>query len=74
MICKDLFVLKPGGLGLKTGMCELYIHYKSQGPRPGDNAVAEVKLAGVGKAYGDVKILKGIDLHIRDGEFMVFVG
>jgi multiple sugar transport system ATP-binding protein len=36
--------------------------------------VAEVKLAGVGKAFGDVKILKGIDLHIRDGEFMVFVG
>jgi multiple sugar transport system ATP-binding protein len=36
--------------------------------------VAEVKLSGVGKAYGDVKILKGIDLHIRDGEFMVFVG
>ncbi len=36
--------------------------------------MAEVKLAGVGKAYGDVKILKGIDLHIRDGEFMVFVG
>ncbi len=36
--------------------------------------MAEVKLSGVGKAYGDVKILKGIDLHIRDGEFMVFVG
>ncbi len=36
--------------------------------------VAEVKLAGVGKAYGEVKILRGIDLHIRDGEFMVFVG
>jgi len=36
--------------------------------------VAEVKLSGVGKAYGDVRILKGIDLHIRDGEFMVFVG
>jgi len=36
--------------------------------------VADVKLAGVGKAYGDVKILKGIDLEIRDGEFMVFVG
>jgi len=36
--------------------------------------VAEVKLSGVGKAYGDVKILQGIDLHIRDGEFMVFVG
>ncbi len=36
--------------------------------------MADVKLSGVGKAYGDVKILKGIDLHIRDGEFMVFVG
>ena len=36
--------------------------------------MAEVKLSGVGKAYGDVKILKGIDLEIRDGEFMVFVG
>jgi multiple sugar transport system ATP-binding protein len=36
--------------------------------------VAEVKLSGVGKAFGDVKILQGIDLQIRDGEFMVFVG
>ena len=36
--------------------------------------MANVKLVGVGKAYGDVKILKGIDLEIRDGEFMVFVG
>jgi multiple sugar transport system ATP-binding protein len=51
----------------------LYIRYKA-GARHGDKRVAEVKLAGVGKAYGDVKILKGIDLTIRDGEFMVFVG
>ncbi len=36
--------------------------------------MADVKLTGVGKAYGDVKILRGIDLEIRDGEFMVFVG
>jgi multiple sugar transport system ATP-binding protein len=36
--------------------------------------VAEVKLSGVGKSYGDVKILHSIDLHISDGEFMVFVG
>jgi multiple sugar transport system ATP-binding protein len=36
--------------------------------------VADVKLAGVGKAYGEVKILQGIDLEIREGEFMVFVG
>ncbi len=36
--------------------------------------MADVKLTGVGKSYGDVKILRGIDLDIRDGEFMVFVG
>ncbi len=36
--------------------------------------MAAVKLSGVSKAYGEVKILKGIDLDIHDGEFMVFVG
>jgi multiple sugar transport system ATP-binding protein len=36
--------------------------------------MADVKLSGVSKAYGEVKILKAIDLDIRDGEFMVFVG
>ena len=36
--------------------------------------MADVKLTAVQKAYGDVRILHGIDLEIRDGEFMVFVG
>ncbi|MDC8770100.1 ABC transporter ATP-binding protein [Roseateles albus] len=36
--------------------------------------MADVQLSGVAKAYGEVKILHGIDLEIRDGEFMVFVG
>jgi multiple sugar transport system ATP-binding protein len=36
--------------------------------------VADVQLQAVAKAYGEVQILKNIDLHIRDGEFMVFVG
>ena len=36
--------------------------------------MAAVKLSGVGKAYGELRILSGIDLDIRDGEFMVFVG
>jgi multiple sugar transport system ATP-binding protein len=36
--------------------------------------VADVKLSGVGKSFGDVNILQGVDLHIRDGEFVVFVG
>jgi multiple sugar transport system ATP-binding protein len=36
--------------------------------------VANVQLAQVQKSYGDVPILRDIDLEIRDGEFMVFVG
>jgi multiple sugar transport system ATP-binding protein len=36
--------------------------------------VAEVRLQKVQKAYGEVQVLRDIDLHIRDGEFMVFVG
>jgi multiple sugar transport system ATP-binding protein len=36
--------------------------------------VADVLLSGVAKAYGETKILHGVDLEIRDGEFMVFVG
>jgi multiple sugar transport system ATP-binding protein len=36
--------------------------------------MAEVRLERVEKAYGATRILHGIDLHIRDGEFMVFVG
>ena len=36
--------------------------------------MAKVQFKGVQKAYGDVRILHGIDLEIRDGEFMVFVG
>jgi multiple sugar transport system ATP-binding protein len=36
--------------------------------------VAEVRLSGVSKDFGAARILHDIDLHIRDGEFMVFVG
>ena len=36
--------------------------------------MADVKLSGVGKSFGDINILQGVDLHIRDGEFVVFVG
>ena len=36
--------------------------------------MADVKLAGIVKDFGDVRILHGVDLAIRDGEFMVFVG
>ncbi len=36
--------------------------------------MAQVQLSGVGKSFGDLRILQGIDLTIDDGEFMVFVG
>ncbi|MBP7915166.1 MAG: sn-glycerol-3-phosphate ABC transporter ATP-binding protein UgpC [Vitreoscilla sp.] len=36
--------------------------------------MADVKLVGVSKAYGETRILHGIDLEIHDGEFVVFVG
>jgi multiple sugar transport system ATP-binding protein len=36
--------------------------------------VADVRLTGVCKSFGDAQILHQIDLDIRDGEFMVFVG
>lgn len=36
--------------------------------------MADVRLVKVQKSYGDVQVLKDINLHVRDGEFMVFVG
>lgn len=36
--------------------------------------MAEVSLRAVKKAYGDVKVIHGVDLQIADGEFVVMVG
>jgi multiple sugar transport system ATP-binding protein len=36
--------------------------------------MADVRLSGVRKSFGDVDVLSQIDLDVRDGEFMVFVG
>jgi len=36
--------------------------------------MATVRLTGAAKAFGPVEVLKGIDLDIADGEFVVFVG
>lgn len=36
--------------------------------------MADVTLEGIGKAYGDVRVLRDIDLKITTGELVVFVG
>jgi len=36
--------------------------------------MGQVSLRGIRKSYGETDIIKGIDLEIKNGEFMVFVG
>jgi multiple sugar transport system ATP-binding protein len=36
--------------------------------------MAEVILKSVRKSFGDVEIIKGVDLEIKDREFAIFVG
>jgi multiple sugar transport system ATP-binding protein len=36
--------------------------------------MTSLSLRGIGKSYGSVKVIEGLDLDIHDGEFMVFVG
>ncbi len=36
--------------------------------------MAKIELKNVKKSYGSVDVIKGVDLTIESGEFMVFVG
>jgi multiple sugar transport system ATP-binding protein len=36
--------------------------------------MADLKLSGVTKSFGKIEVLRGIDLSVTDGEFVVFVG
>jgi ABC-type sugar transport system ATPase subunit len=33
-----------------------------------------VSLQGIEKFYGNTKVVHGVDLQVRNGEFLVFVG
>ena len=36
--------------------------------------MGDLQIKGLKKAYGEVQVLRGLDLEIQDGEFIVFVG
>ena len=36
--------------------------------------MGQVSLRGIRKTYGAVEVIKGIDIEVQDGEFLVFVG
>src|ERR1700752_2082234 len=36
--------------------------------------MADVEMKQVKKAFGDIQIIRGVDLRIESGEFVVFVG
>ena len=47
---------------------------RRQGLIGGNARMAHLQLRDVRKSYGAVHVIKGVDLEIDDGEFMVFVG
>ena len=40
----------------------------------GDECVAQLSLKNIHKAFGETRVIHGVDLDIADGEFTVFVG
>ena len=36
--------------------------------------MAEVRLEGISKSFGDTRAIQGLDLTIHDGEFFVLLG
>ena len=36
--------------------------------------MGSLKIENIRKSFGQVDVLKGIDLEVRDGEFVIFVG
>ena len=36
--------------------------------------MSEIRFVDAGKRYGDVEVIRGLDLHVEEGEFIVLVG
>ncbi|MGR3756983.1 MAG: ATP-binding cassette domain-containing protein, partial [Tranquillimonas sp.] len=36
--------------------------------------MASIELSGVEKWYGNAQVIKGVDLTVDEGEFVIFVG
>src|SRR5690606_26490728 len=52
----------------------LYKTGLAQSPELGEGHVAGLHLRGIEKNFGVVNVIKGLDLDIEHGEFVVFVG
>ena len=49
-------------------------HYPEMVPAPRSGEGVEIRIQGLGKSFGDKTVLRGLDLHIRAGEFVAVVG
>jgi multiple sugar transport system ATP-binding protein len=69
--------LLPAGanaVALETGPGPAAAVAPEVGRRTGGQRVARVRFAGAVKRFGKATVIKGLDLEIRDREFMVLVG
>ncbi len=52
----------------------LFLYEWAASPAAGDSFLGQLNLKKVQKSYGTFEVLKGIELEVRNGEFVVFVG
>jgi ABC-type arginine transport system ATPase subunit len=48
--------------------------FRAQGITKTEGSMSGVVLKNIKKSYGAVNVIHGIDLEVRKGEFVVFVG
>ncbi len=54
--------------------CAMQIEGARTATRDTQPPVSDVKLVGVRKSFGETAVVRGVDLHVQAGEFVVFVG